>query len=127
MTRKGLSIAVILFFVTGVCQAGSWLEDTLTNAGKRLGERAVNEAGSGAYKGAKDAATGTGKKTEKDPQTRPTAGKGDDSDSLQATKQASGKSPSVGDASGSGPASGVVPIDQAETVYSKYDFVPGDK
>jgi OmpA-OmpF porin, OOP family len=131
MTRKGLAIAVILFFVTGVCQAGSWLEDTLMNTGKRLGERGINETGSGGYKGTKDAVTGTGKKTEKDPKTPPTAGKGDDSDSAQATKQASGKySPSAGDTLStgpSGPSSGDESIDQAEAIYSKYDFVPGDK
>lgn len=129
--RKFFVSAVILFFAAGVCQAGSWLEDTITNAGKRLGERAINEAGSGAYKGAKDATTGAGKKTEKDPQSRPATGKAEDADGSQTTKQASGKSsPSSGDAVGSGPSgpsSGNLSIEEAETIYSKYDFVPGDK
>src|SRR5512133_3726792 len=129
MMRKSLAIAVILLFAAGICQAGSWLEDTLINTGKRLGERAIGETGSGAYKGAKDAATGTGKKTAKDPKAPPAAGTGEDSDGGQAAKQASGKhSPSAGDAVGSsGPSSGAVSIEQAETIYSKYDFVPGDK
>ena len=113
-------------FAAGVCQAGSWLEDTLKNAGKRLGERGINEAGSGAYKGAKDAATGTEKKAGKDPQGTAT-GNADNSAGGQATKQASGKPSASGDAAGAGPSSGNLSIEEAETIYSKYDFVPGDK
>ncbi|MHB8773009.1 MAG: OmpA family protein [Syntrophales bacterium] len=130
MTRKFLASAVIFFFAAGVCQAGSWLTDTITNAGKRLGERAINEAGSGAYKGAKDATTDTGKN--KDSQGGPaTGGKAGDAGSVKATSQPAGKSSasSGGDAvSGpAGPSSGNLSIEEAETIYSRYDFVPGDK
>ncbi len=126
MTRKVLAGAFLFFFAAGVCQAG-WLEDTITNAGKRLGERAINEAGSGAYKGAKDAATGTGK----DSTGRPATGRAGGADSGQAAKQPAGQPAASGsDAAGSGPAgpsSGAVSIEEAETIYAKYDFVPGDK
>jgi OmpA-OmpF porin, OOP family len=127
MMRKFLVSAVILFFAAGVCQAGSWLEDTLKNTGKRLGERGINEAGSGAYKGAKDAATGTGQKTETGSGSRPATGKTEGSDGSQTTKQASGKPSASGDAAGAGPSSGNLSIEEAETIFSRYDFVPGDK
>ena len=59
MARKLLAVALV-FFLAGVCEAGSWLEDTLMNTGKRLGERAIHETGDGAYKGAKDTVKGEG-------------------------------------------------------------------
>jgi OOP family OmpA-OmpF porin len=102
MMRKVPVFAIVLF-AAGICQAG-WLEDTVTKTGKSLGNRAVNDAGSGAYKGAKDSVTGADKKPEKAPGNRPATGRADDP---------------YGD--------GDVSIEQADAVYSKYDFVPGDK
>ena len=126
MTRKLLAVALVLF-MAGVCQAGSWLEDTLTNTGKRLGERGINDAGSGAYKGAKDTVTGGGKKTEGDAQSRPSSSRdGGESDGQKAVKRSSGGS-SVAPAGASSAPSGDISIEQAESIQSKYDFVPGDK
>jgi outer membrane protein OmpA-like peptidoglycan-associated protein len=131
MIRKLLVFAVALSFAA-VCHAGSWLEDTLTNTGKRLGERAINDTGSGAYKGAKDTVTGPGKKTEKESGSRPAAGSAEASDSQKAAQRTSGKPAGpAGDGAGYGGAAsapaGDVSIEQAESIQSKYDFIPGDK
>ena len=131
MTRKLLAIAIVLF-MAGVCQAGSWLEDTLTNTGKRLGERGINDAGSGAYKGAKDTVTGTGKKTEGNPQNRPSSsGGGEDPTARRRRSGRPASRPAPGRRVGLRRRclrpSGDVSIEQAESIQSKYDFIPGDK
>jgi outer membrane protein OmpA-like peptidoglycan-associated protein len=117
MMRKVPAFAIVLL-VAGVCQAG-WLEDTLERTGKSLGNRAVNDAGSGAYKGAKDTVTGADKKPEKPPENRPATGK-------QSAPSGDAAAPVPLDAPSASP-SGDVSIEQAEGVHSKYDFVPGDK
>ncbi|MEW6720422.1 MAG: hypothetical protein AB1346_08235, partial [Thermodesulfobacteriota bacterium] len=131
MTRKLLVFAVVLF-TAGVCRAG-WLEDTVTKAGKRLGERAINDTGSGAYKGAKDTVTGADKKKESAPANRPAPGRTGDPGMTAGAPPAgapAGSPAASGRAnapSAAGPPSGEMSIEQAETILSKYDFVPGDK
>lgn len=131
MTRKLLAIAIVLF-MAGVCQAGSWLEDAIRRTGENLGNRAVHEAGDTAYDGAKEGAKGTVKGSDKDKmkssESRPESGVTDD-DSGVATKRKTGKrSSSDNPGSGSyGSSAGDASIEQAESIQSKYDFVPGDK
>ena len=128
MKRKLLAVALV-FSLAGVCEAGSWLEDTLVNTGKRLGERAIHETGDGAYKGAKDTVKGEGSREGKDGRDRPAAEREDESDSRKATKRSSGgRSGSSGESSGtSGASAADASIEQAEAIQSKYDFVPGDR
>ena len=109
-TRVILTMTVLLA-ATGICQAG-WLGDTLESAGKRLGNRGVNDAGNSAYDAAKGAVKGKpgdGKKTT-------TTGE------EKASKSKSGQAEAVQEPSGSGMA-----IEDAEKAYTKFDFVPGDK
>jgi OOP family OmpA-OmpF porin len=105
----------ICFVLTGcsIC-LGGWFENTLENAGKRLGNRAVNDAGNSTYDatkgGAKDAVKG---KPSSDNNTPPTKS------SSSKQKENAGDEP----AASSGPAT----IDEAEAVYTKFDFIPGDR
>ena len=103
---------ILLCTGTGICQAG-WLTDTLQNAGKRLGNRAVNDAGNSTYDatkgGIRDAVKGDSPQTgSKQPST-----KGSGQQEVTA-----GSSALSGDN---------LSIEEAEKAYTKFDFVPGDK
>ena len=122
MARSILAAAAILFLV-GVSNAG-WLEDAVKRTGEGIGRRAVGEAGSSTYEGTKDAAKesikGTGNTGESQPASSTPQGTG----SAPEGKSSAAKG---GKAAGDAGAVGDVSIEQAEAVYSKYDFIPGDK
>jgi outer membrane protein OmpA-like peptidoglycan-associated protein len=109
MSRSILAVLLVLFtFEIG--HAG-WLDDAVKSVGEGIGRRAVGDAGSGAYEGAKDAAKDAVNGTGKPAENQPASG---------AAANRSGSAPETMPSAG-------VPIEQAETVYSKYDFIPGDK
>ena len=117
MRRKILAGALLLSMV-GVAWGG-WLDDAIKNAGEGLGRRTVNDSASGVYDEAKDAVKGGSKPSGKQP-----AGAPDGSGSAPASKRAGAKG---GTPDGDAGAAGEVSIEQAEAVYSRYDFIPGDK
>ena len=95
---------VVLLASAGLCRAG-WLDSTLEGVGKRLGSRAVNDAGNSAY----DAAKG-GLKGDKSKSTQQSAESGQ--------QEVSGASPVPSDS---------LSIEEAEKVLTKFDFIPGNK
>jgi len=122
MRRKILAGALLLSMV-GVAWGG-WLEDAVKNAGEGIGRRSVNDGASGVYDGAKGAAKDAVKGSDKPAGNQPAAGNPDGSGSAPASKRAGAKGVTAeGDAGAAGDGS----IEQAESVYSKYDFIPGDK
>jgi len=117
MARSILAAAAILFLV-GVSNAG-WLEDAVKRTGEGLGRRGVGEAGSSTYEGAKDAVKGTGKAGESQPASSTPQVRGAPGGEILCRQG--------GKADGDAGTAGDVSIEQAEAVYSKYDFIPGDK
>ena len=122
MRRKILAGALLLS-MAGVAWGG-WLEDAVKRTGESIGRRGVGEAGSGAYEGAKDAAKDSVKGTGKAGESQPAPGTPQGAESTPGGKSSAAK---AGKAEGDAGASGDVSIEQAEAVYSKYDFIPGDK
>jgi outer membrane protein OmpA-like peptidoglycan-associated protein len=88
-----------------------WLDDTLRSVGENLGTRAVNEAGDSAYEGAKQGARQSVAPREDGSQPR-RAETGGNAGSGDAEPVAKMTAPATG---------------EGESIYSKYDFVPGDK
>lgn len=117
--KTRILVSVILLLVgAAICQAG-WLENTLEGASKRLGSRAVNDAGSSAYDGAK---SGLREAVKGDPKKDGTS---QSPNSKQKTQQ--GTTPSD---AGTGAAAGYgtsLSVEDAEKILTKFDFVPGDK
>ncbi|KAF0219485.1 MAG: OmpA/MotB domain [Geobacteraceae bacterium] len=108
---------ILLFTATTICQAG-WLENTLDNAGKRLGNRAVNDAGNSAYDAAKGGLKGTAKgDKDKSPKQSPESRQSGQKESNPQEVKADIASPPTGNLS----------IEEAETVLTKFDFIPGNK
>lgn len=116
MKSRLLVILVAVLASYGLSQAG-WFEDTLENTGKRLGNKGVNEAGDSAYGAAKGAVKG---KKAPDGKAgvvkKPVASTDDEPDTPKAGRTKGGQEAS----------DSTVSIDEAETVYSKFDFIPGD-
>ena len=106
-----LFAALWVLFTVSLSYAG-WLDDAVKSAAEGMGRRAVNEAADGAYQGtkkeAKDAVKG-----------QQPADKGKPGAVNRPSGQQQGAQPA--------PAGGNVTIENAEAVYSKYDFIPGDK
>jgi len=127
MKRKGLLGIFFLLAFSGTC-LGGWLETTLENAGKKLGNRGVNDAGNSAYDAAKGAVRDSGKE-------KPADGKGSSPEKSASSEVDQGgekeNSPSSSktarDETGKATSDGAATIEEAEAVYSKFDFVPGDK
>jgi len=112
--RTGILLGIMLLVAgVGLCRAG-WLDSTLESAGKRLGNRAINEAADSAYGGAKSGAKDAVKGEN-------TSGKSSrqSSDSRQST---SSRTDSSADYAGDN-----ISIEDAEQVYTKFDFIPGEK
>jgi len=105
---RSLFTAVLILFTVSLSHAG-WLDDAVKSAAEGIGHRAVNEAADGAYQGTK--------KEAKD------AVKGQPADKGKGGTSSAGM-PSAAQQGSSG---GDVTIENAETVYSRYDFIPGDK
>ena len=122
--RRNILAGALLLFMVGVAWGG-WLDDAIKNAGENLGRRTVDDSASGVYDEAKDAVKGGSKPAGKQPAgTPPAAGNPDGSGDAPASKRAGARGATTdGDAGVAGDGS----IEQAEAVYSKYDFVPGDK
>jgi len=102
-----LFAALWVLFTVSLSYAG-WFDEAVKSAAEGMGRRAVNEAADGAYQGTKKEAK----------------------DAVKGQQPADkGKSGTVSGPSGQqpGPAGGNVTIENAEAVYSKYDFIPGDK
>jgi len=116
--RRNILAGAILLSMVGVAWGG-WLDDAIKNAGEGLGRRTVNDSASGVYDEAKDAVKGGSKPSGKQPDGAP-----DGSGSAPASKRAGAKG---GTPDGDAGAAGEVSIEQAEAVYSRYDFIPGDK
>lgn len=113
--RKVLLLGGILLCTgAGICEAG-WLTDTLQNAGKRLGNRAVNDAGNSTYDATKGGIRDTVKGDGKDGSSKQSPGS-------KPSTQAGGVRQDGGALSGDSPS-----IEEAEKAYTKFDFVPGDK
>lgn len=108
MKTRILLCATVLLAVAGLCHAG-WLDSTLEGVGKRLGGRAANDAGNSAY----DAVKGTIK------------GGKDKSSGGSSQGEQTGAQRQNGQ--GGAPTTEGVSIEEAEKVYTKYDFIPGDK
>jgi len=106
-----LFAALWVLFTVSFSYAG-WFDDAVKSAAEGMGRRAVNEAADGAYQGtkkeAKDAVKG-----------QQPADKGKPGTVSWPSGQQQGAQP--------GAAGGNVTIENAEAVYSKYDFIPGDK
>ncbi len=107
---------IILCTGASICQAG-WLSDTLEGVGKRLGNRAVNDAGNSTY----DATKGGIRDAVK--------GEKGSSQQSSVSKQASPKGSGQQEVMGGSPAlpGDNLSIEEAEKAYTKFDFVPGDK
>jgi len=111
-TRAFLGIFLVLVF-SGTC-LGGWLDTTLEGVGKSLGNRGVNDAGNSAYDAGKKSIRGSEKE-------KPAEGiKGSPEESASSSK--TGRKGSA-QATSDSPAT----IEETEAVYSKFDFVPGDK
>jgi outer membrane protein OmpA-like peptidoglycan-associated protein len=102
---------------------GGWLDETLQQVGEGLGNRAAHEAADSAYDGAKDGARETVKTKDAHKQNQPASGDGQGQDSTvgnrKGTRQQSSSDGDRENSSGS--------VADNEQVFSKYDFVPGDK
>ena len=102
MKAKAFLGTFLLLAATGT-GFGGWLDTTLEGVGRKIGNRAVNDAGNSAY----DAAKGGARDSVKG---KPAEGTG---------------SPSRKSATAT--AGGAATIEEAEAVYSKFDFIPGDR
>jgi OmpA-OmpF porin, OOP family len=122
--RRDILAGALLLSMVGVAWSG-WLDDAIKNAGEGLGRRTVNDSASGVYDEGKDAVKGGSKPSGKQPAgSQPAAGNPDGSGSAPASKRAGVKGATADSDAG---AAGDGSIEQAESVYSKYDFIPGDK
>lgn len=110
MIRLALLVIAFMFALTPAY--GGWLEDAVQGAAEGLGRRAVDEAADNAYEGAKEGARESvkkGKSRREDDDTAP-------SERLQGAVSPGNDSSETG-------RSGAT----ADDIYSKYDFIPGDK
>jgi OmpA-OmpF porin, OOP family len=115
--RAGVFVwCMLLVAGVGASHAG-WLDSTLESVGKGLGNRAVNDAANSAYDGAKsgarDAVKGQNSSGRKEGSSKQTSEPGE-----SGQKPAYNNSASQGDN---------MSMQEAEKVYTKYDFIPGDR
>ena len=127
MSKKGgtmkkaiCATGILLLSTISLCQAG-WLDSVVEGVGKRLGNRAVNDAGNSAYDatkgGIRDAIKGSPEE-QKGAATKSTSGG-------KGSRDAG--SSDMGSGSGGTFAGADMTIEEAEKVLTKFDFVPGDK
>jgi outer membrane protein OmpA-like peptidoglycan-associated protein len=116
MVRNILTVVLVLCMV-GPSHAG-WFEDALKSAVEGLGRRAVDEATTGTYEGVKKEAKDAINKKDPAPENAPGV-KGSGGSGTAAAKQPSTEAQPSGSAEAT--------IENAESVYSKYDFIPGGK
>jgi outer membrane protein OmpA-like peptidoglycan-associated protein len=111
--KTGIFVGLMLLVAgVGLSRAG-WLDSTLEGVGKRLGNRAINEAADSAYSGAKGGA--------KDAVKGDTSGRSS-RQSSDSRESASRRADSSADYAGDN-----LSIEEAEQIYTKFDFIPGEK
>ena len=115
---RTIIIATMLLFA--VPTYGGWLDSTLESVGQGLGGRAAHEAGNSAYEGAKEGIKGAVKP--KDKSKQPRAEDAGNADSQEISKSRVKKTATDGDQQSSGGS-----LAENEKIFSKYDFIPGDK
>jgi outer membrane protein OmpA-like peptidoglycan-associated protein len=98
---KSILAALVILILVGVGNAG-WFEDAIKSTGESIGRKVLDSGRSG-EEGAKSSAK-------------------DGAETSTGAKSSEGKV-----AKGGGNSGAEVPIEQAEAILSKYDFVPGDK
>lgn len=124
---KLAATALLLVAFASAAHAG-WLDDAVTGAAERLGTRAVDEVAEGAYEGAKEGVRkGPGDQDEEGTSEleeieQPAPKK----KAKQKPVAAQVKSSKAGDKADAPVSSSQAPAAR-ESVYSKYDFIPGDK
>lgn len=111
MKTRLLVGGMLLFATTGICQAG-WMDSVVEGVGKRLGNRAVNDAGNSTYDAAKGAVKG-----DKGSSARQTSGSSGTNVQRNGNVYERNQSAAGNDIS----------IEDAERASSKFDFIPGDK
>jgi outer membrane protein OmpA-like peptidoglycan-associated protein len=115
--KTGILLGGILLAAgVGLCQAG-WLDSTLESVGKSLGNRAVNDAANSAYDGAKSGA--------RDAVKGENSSGGKERSSRQSTEQGQSGKRTGDNHSTSGGEN--LTMEEAEKVYTRFDFVPGDR
>lgn len=113
---------VTLLLITSLAHAG-WLDEAVRSVGENLGNRAVNEAGDNAYEGAKKGAKDVVRSKDEKKQHKVVPEESGDGRNNSVTKKGVNKKASVDvDSDNSSGA-----LTENEQIYSKYDFVPGDK
>ncbi|MDD2539781.1 MAG: OmpA family protein [Desulfuromonadaceae bacterium] len=113
MKTRILLGGIVIFATASFCQAG-WLGDTIEGVGKRLGNRAVNDVGNSTY----DATKGGLKDAVKGDKEQSSGSKQPAQKTYDQKEVKGGASAASGDN---------LSIEDAETVYTKFDFIPGDK
>ena len=121
MGKRTVLALVLSMLICGNSHAG-WLEDAVKGALEGAGKRAVDETTDSTYQGAKGKAKDSIKKGE-------SAGKdeGGQAPETQSSKKPAGKPAPGTETAPAGDAGGGQDIAAAEQIYSKYDFIPGDK
>lgn len=122
-------IAGILVLFTAGISYGGWLDDALKGAAEGLGRRTINESATGTYDKAKEGVKDTIQQKDPPAESKPADKSGGETGSTPASQPAATGKPQVGQpaAAAQPPASGEVAIENAESVYSRYDFIPGDR
>ncbi|HBG04339.1 MAG: hypothetical protein A2075_17655 [Geobacteraceae bacterium GWC2_58_44] len=108
-----LLLVIFAFGMASVSADAGWLEDAVQGAAERMGGRAVDEASDTAYEGTKEGirkGVDTGERRERD-----------GADAEQTEQPAPKKKAKKSVQPGSGD------LVASEEIYSKFDFIPGDK
>lgn len=113
--------------LTGSPATAGWLDDAVKGAIEGTGQRAVDEAADSTYEGAKGKAKeSVGKEKPRNPDVEAGASAPAPGEAPAARKPARKTGPAAESApaeeTGSGP-----DLSASEQIYSKYDFIPGDK
>lgn len=114
------------FFISAVILSaslswGGWFEDAVKGATENLGNRAVHETGDAVYDGAKSNIVSP--KKDRSRKNEETSG----NKSREDVNRPSLKSQDQRNVSKSAPNEGIEISTENEKIYSKYDFIPGDK
>jgi outer membrane protein OmpA-like peptidoglycan-associated protein len=134
MERRG-RIALALAWTLGIVLAGTpsaagWLEDAIKGAVEGTGRRAVDEAADSTYDGAKGKAKESVQKEKPGSQGpgegAPATGPSPDPDAQAAQRPSRTKGPTAEPAPADETGGGQ-DLAASEQIYSKYDFIPGDK
>jgi outer membrane protein OmpA-like peptidoglycan-associated protein len=134
MERREM-IALALSWTLGILLAGTsatagWLEDAVKGAMEGTGQRAVDEAADSTYEGAKGKAKESVGKEKPRGQDAGEAAPGTESspgpEAPAAGKPARKTAPAAGSAAADD-TGGSKDLAASEQIYSKYDFIPGDK